>query len=82
MGDAATAGTIAEGDVDCPACGRATLKGEGAGEVCSVCGWQDDMRQRRDPGFGDGTNGISLREARANVDKFGAAFPPSEVGGG
>lgn len=65
----------------CPACGAPTLTAEGAGEVCSVCGWEDDARARLDPNFRVGEGGVSLREARANVDRFGAAFPPSEVGG-
>lgn len=79
--DGAMAARTAEAATDCPACGRATLRSPGAGEVCSVCGWEDDLRQRRDPAFRDGANGIALREARSNVDNFGVAFAPSEVGG-
>jgi hypothetical protein len=74
------AGTSAEGEIDCPACGRPTLSAEGAGEVCRLCGWADELAQRRDPNFAGGPNGIALREARSNVDRFGVAFPPSEAG--
>jgi len=73
--------TTAEGTIACPACGRLTLEAEGADEVCAVCGWEDDAQARKDPHYAGGDNGISLKEARANVDRFGVAFPPSEVGG-
>lgn len=67
-------------EVDCPACGRATLTHAGGREVCPVCGWEDDPAQRENPRSSAGDNGISLEEARANVSAFGQAFPPSEVG--
>jgi hypothetical protein len=65
----------------CPACGARTLTRRGSGEVCSVCGWRDDPEGRADPDLASELNGgVSLRLARVNVERFGLAFPPSEVG--
>lgn len=64
----------------CPACGQATLHAVGAEEVCAHCGWQDDPAGRADADVRTPDNGISLNQARWNVQQFGLAFPPSEVG--
>ena len=68
-------------EVTCPACGAATLAHEGAGEVCSACGWPDLGEARSDPTRPEAGGGVSLVEARENVARYGQAFPPSEAGG-
>ena len=65
----------------CPACGSQSLSRPGAGEVCRVCGWPDKAELRTDPDR-IGPGGESLKEAIANVERFGVAFPPAETGGG
>jgi hypothetical protein len=69
-----------DGAVACPACRKLTLRAEGAEEVCAYCGWQDDPAGRTDPAATTPHNGISLAQARWNVEQFGLAFPPSEAG--
>lgn len=64
----------------CPACGSQTLSRPGVGEVCRVCGWPDQGDLRAHPDR-TGPGGESLNEARANVERFGVAFPPAETGG-
>jgi ribosomal protein L37E len=64
----------------CPACGQVTLTAAGRDEVCSNCGWQDDPASRANETATSRENGLSLRQARWNVEQFGLAFPPSEVG--
>jgi hypothetical protein len=49
----------------CPCCGSHTLSKRGAYEICSVCNWEDDPVQAKDPDFRGGANGSSLNEARA-----------------
>ena len=66
--------------VACPACGALTLTQEGAGEVCPDCGWSDAGEARADPAA-TSAGGVSLEEARVNIQRFGQAFPPSEAGG-
>jgi hypothetical protein len=58
----------------CPCCGCRTLTDRSAFEICEVCYWEDDGQ---DDGDADecrgGPNGsLSLREARANYQRFGA----------
>ena len=72
--------TKADADQACPACGQSTLMAAGRDEVCSNCGWQDDPKSRADETVTSRENGLSLRQARWNVEQFGLAFPPSEVG--
>ena len=64
----------------CPVCGSHSLSQPGAGEVCRVCGWPDRAEFRTEPDR-VGPGGESLNEARANVERFGVAFPPAETGG-
>ena len=63
---------------DCNCCGYFTLHRDsqalaGPPAPCPVCHWTFDQRQRNDPGFAGMPNGISLRAARANFHRFGAA---------
>lgn len=64
----------------CPACGKPTLDAVGREQVCDLCGWQDDPVSRKDPEANSPDNGITLKQARWNVEQFGIAFPPSEAG--
>jgi len=41
------------------------LHERGAFEICSVCGWEDDASQSRDPTLTGGANALSLNESRA-----------------
>ena len=52
----------------CPCCGYKTLSEEerGSYEICSMCGWEDDYVQLRDPDLKGGANHESLREAQQN----------------
>ncbi len=49
----------------CPCCGSHTISERGAYEICSVCNWEDDPAQTKDPDLRGGANGPSLNEARA-----------------
>ena len=59
----------------CRCCGFLTLDQQPPGtfEICPVCWWEDDDVQGRDPEYAGGANTISLREARENFRRFGAA---------
>lgn len=59
----------------CPCCGFRTLQEPPPGTfaVCPVCWWEDDDVQARLPDFAGGANAVSLRQARANFEAFGAA---------
>lgn len=46
----------------CPVCGKQLL--DDPYEICSVCGWENDPVQRKDPAFAGGANKMSLNEAR------------------
>lgn len=63
---------------DCNCCGYFTLHRDPNGDSqspvpCPVCHWTFDRRQQNDPGFVSVVNGISLRAARANFRRIGAA---------
>jgi hypothetical protein len=49
----------------CHCCGSHTLHENGAYEICSVCGWEDDPAQSADPDLRGGANKMSLHQARA-----------------
>lgn len=49
---------------NCPCCGQKTLESEHMFDICSVCGWEDDNVQFKDPNFRDGANFFSLNEYR------------------
>lgn len=46
----------------CPCCGQATLPSEHMFDICSVCGWEDDNIQFKNPDFCGGANFFSLNE--------------------
>jgi Cysteine-rich CPCC len=48
----------------CPCCGSKEIGEQGGYEICSVCGWEDDPVQSKDPEFGGGANKCSLNQAR------------------
>jgi Cysteine-rich CPCC len=57
----------------CPCCGYRTLPGPSpSDEICSVCFWQDDFVDNRDTDV-LGPNRVTLSEARANFERFGAS---------
>lgn len=49
----------------CPCCGKHSFAEAGGYEICPVCGWEDDPKQRRDENLAGGANELSLKEARA-----------------
>jgi hypothetical protein len=59
----------------CACCGFLTLDEQPPGTfaICPVCWWEDDGVQARDPGYAGGANEVSLRQARENFRRFGAA---------
>jgi Cysteine-rich CPCC len=63
-----------EGSVEklegCPCCGYRTLRERGLYEICCVCFWEDDGTS--DTTHVSAANGMTLREARANIATFGA----------
>ncbi len=50
----------------CPCCHKFRFDEVGKYEICSVCGWEDDPLQRRDPDLKGGANTLSLNESRHN----------------
>jgi hypothetical protein len=61
----------------CPCCGYKTLDAPAALKLCPVCWWEDDGQEDGDAAEVRLTvNGqLSLKEARANYAKCGAAHP-------
>lgn len=47
--------------IDCPCCGKERV---GEFDICSVCGWENDLVQLDNPDFGGGANIMSLNEAK------------------
>ncbi|RAW01839.1 CPCC family cysteine-rich protein [Pseudochryseolinea flava] len=57
----------------CPCCGYKTLSEKpGTLEICEICYWEDDPFQSADPDTEGWANGVSLRAAQRNFQKFGA----------
>jgi len=58
----------------CPCCNYKTLCGRAGYEICPVCYWEDDGQDEHDADMvRGGPNGeLSLRQARANFQRFGA----------
>lgn len=48
----------------CRCCFRYSLPPDSEYEVCTICGWIDDLNQNADPDLEVGSNPISLNEAR------------------
>ena len=42
-------------------------------QVCSICGWEDDLSQLRFPLMPGSSNRVSLHEAQQNFRRFGAS---------
>lgn len=61
----------------CPCCGYLTLSDwcSGSWEICSVCNWEDDDVQFRNPDYEGGANLESLSQARA---RFSGKQVPKE----
>jgi hypothetical protein len=61
-------------DYRCPCCGYKTLGERGGYEICDVCFWKDDGQDDADADtVRGGPNGsLSLTQARANYQQFGA----------
>lgn len=62
----------------CPCCGYLTLSDwcSGSWEICSVCNWEDDDVQFRNPEYEGGANRESLNQARA---KFSGKEVTNEI---
>lgn len=57
----------------CPCCDYISLPERGNFLICKVCFWEDDGQDLEELGEPSGPNhGITLREARANFERFGA----------
>lgn len=57
----------------CPCCDFVTLPERGNYLICPVCFWEDDGQDHDELDVASGPNhGITLREGRANFQKFGA----------
>lgn len=56
--------------VSCPCCGYISLGERGTYEICRVCFWEDDGTTDLDRV--SGPNHMTLRDARLNVQRFGA----------
>ncbi len=58
----------------CPCCKFKTLHGRNHYEICSVCFWEDDGQDDQDADIirGGPNSSLSLTQARANFQKFGA----------
>ena len=57
-----------------PCCGYNTFISKPVGEydICSVCYWEDDPFQSKDPNLEGFANRVSLNQAKENFKKFGA----------
>lgn len=53
----------------CPICGKFEFDKRLSFEICSVCGWQDDVLDEDDPDAITGANQMSIEEARAAYTK-------------
>jgi hypothetical protein len=49
-----------------------TIGEPGGYEICDVCFWEDDPVQSKNIDLSGGANDVSLKEARANYQSFGA----------
>lgn len=59
----------------CACCGYRTMKAPPPGnhDHCEICGWCDDLEQNSSPDLAVGYNPVSLRAARLNFERTGAA---------
>lgn len=63
-----------KGRYPCPCCGHLTYnhKPSGIYEICEVCYWEDDPEAYADPTSSKNANGVSLEQAKANFNEYGA----------
>lgn len=61
------------GPVQCPCCDYFSLSRRGSYDICPVCYWEDDGTGLGTPDVISGPNHITLREARENFARLGAA---------
>jgi cysteine-rich CPCC protein len=61
----------------CPCCDLLTLTDPPTGTfaICPVCRWEDDNVQYEDLDTLSGANAVSLRQARANFQRYGVSDP-------
>jgi hypothetical protein len=61
--------------MQCPCCGYRTLSKRGDDQICQVCYWHDDGQDdsKADEVWGGPNKSLSLTQARANFQAFGAA---------
>jgi hypothetical protein len=64
---------IRENRCQCPCCDYYTLQKRGRHTVCPVCFWEDDGIDLDELDEVSSANHISLRQARANFIRLGAA---------
>jgi len=64
---------VREGRFQCPCCDFYVFQQRGRHDTCPVCWWEDDGSDLDAPDAVSPANHISLREARANFARFGAA---------
>jgi hypothetical protein len=66
--------TTVDGELEyrapCPCCGYRTVAEPGTGELCAVCGWEDDGAA--EPDDYSSANYLTLGEARATFARIGA----------
>ena len=70
LGRPATVEGAIEELAECPCCEYRSLPAHGEYEICPVCFWEDDGTSDLDSL--SGPNHLTLREARLNVERFGA----------
>jgi hypothetical protein len=68
----------------CPVCDYKTLRAAGVGDICILCGWEDDGPGGPDPRSVEEASGgvnkdYSLAEARRNFTSFLTMYRPSDA---
>ena len=48
----------------CPCCGQYSFKIQDNYEICPICNWEDDVRQKKEPDRAGGANKLSLNQFR------------------
>ena len=59
--------------LQCPCCDFFSLQRRGAHEICPICYWEDDGQDMDELDRISASNHISLRQARGNFERTGAA---------
>lgn len=64
---------VKEQKIACLVCGHKTIMHRGSFEICPVCFWEEEGAVDQPNAPKGGPNGnLSLNQARANYEKFGA----------